>query len=439
MRATFWRTGVSSLLAGSGSGRVGGKDLITKSAGNPATKPGSRGKRWNILVTHVYLLILAACGGSVTSQKGCAVVPSTTCTVNCVTIPPPPQFLYATTTNQILAFTINQSTGALSTPLAATGPNQSTGMVASANGQLYVSDFLNDAVDGFSINSSSGALTAVTGSPFSVGSTPPGAGGLTAIQDGYLYATDLNAGTVAGFQYDFSNGTLTPVPGSPFPAGNTPVQAAQVGDQFLYVSDLNDSAGGISAFTINTQNGALTPISGSPFPTGAPGSFPGPSAMVVSSNSNFLYVALAGTANANNQIAAFAIDQTTGSLTPVPGSPFLTGNDPLQMAYVPYTATAVSFLYTANIQDGTISAFTADDTTGVLTPVSGSPYSAGTSIGSLAASATGSYFLYQSDPQAQTVRAYTMNSNTGALSPLAGSPFAAGSAPSLLTVAAGAP
>ena len=237
-------------------------------------------------------------------------------------------------------------------------------MVASLNGQLYVSDFLNDAVDGFSINASSGALTAVTGSPFAVGSTPPGAGGLTAPQDGYLYVTDLNAGTVAGFQYDFSNGTLTPVPGSPFPSGDTPVQAVQAGGLFLYVSDLNDSAGGISAFAINQQNGSLSPIFGSPFPTGAPGSFPGPSAMVVSSNNNFLYVALAGTANANNQIAAFSINQTTGSLTPLLQSPFLTGNDPLQMAYVPFTATDVGFLYTANIQDGTISAFFADNITG---------------------------------------------------------------------------
>lgn len=434
MRTTFWRTGGSALLAESGSGCGGGRDLIAKSAGNPAAKPRSRGKRWNSLVTLVYLLILAACGGS---QKGCpAVLPP--CTANCSTTSVPvPLFLYATGTNQILAFTINQSTGALSAPLVATGPNQSTGMVASLNGQVYVSDFLNDAVDGFSINSSSGALTAVTGSPFSVGSTPPGAGGLTAIQDGFLYATDLNAGTVAGFQYDSSNGTLTPVPGSPFPAGNTPVQAAQVGDQFLYVSDLNDSAGGISAFTINTQNGALTPISGSPFPTGAPGSFPGPSAMVVSSNSNFLYVALAGTANANNQIAAFSINSTTGSLTALPQSPFTTGNDPLQMAYVPITASAQGFLYTANVQDGTISAFTADDNTGVLTQVQGSPYPAGSSVGGLAAilTSTENTFLYQSDPQAMTVRAYTINGTTGELTPVSGSPFSAGGSAPMLLVA----
>jgi 6-phosphogluconolactonase len=93
--------------------------------------------------------------------------------------PPPPehQFLCATSADHVLSFTIDQSTGALGTPLAITGPNQSIGMAATLTlGHLYVSDFLNDAVDGFSINSSTGALTAVGGSPFPLGGTPPGAG-----------------------------------------------------------------------------------------------------------------------------------------------------------------------------------------------------------------------------------------------------------------------
>jgi 6-phosphogluconolactonase (cycloisomerase 2 family) len=318
-------------------------------------------------------------------------------------------------------------------------------MVASANGQLYVSDFLNDAVDGFSINSSSGALTTIANSPFSLGGTPPGAGGLSVfVENGpYLYATDVNAGMVAGFQYNSASGMLTPVPGSPFPAGNTPVQAVQAAPQatgsplFLYLSNLNDSAGGISAFAINQQNGSLSPIDGSPFPTGAPGSFPGPSATVVSVNNNFLYVALAGTANANNQIAAFSINSTTGSLTPLPQSPFTTGKDPLQMAYVPLTAGTQGFLYTGNIQDGTISAFTADNSTGVLTPVQGSPYSAGSSVGGLASilTSTENTFLYQSDPQTMTVRAYAINGTTGELTPVSGSPFSAGGSAPILLVA----
>ena len=292
-------------------------------------------------------------------------------------------------------------------------------------GHLYVSDFLNDAVDGFSINSSTGALTAVGGSPFPVGGSPPGAGGLSRFVSGgaYLYATDLNAGKVTGFTFDSSSGKITPVPGSPFPAGDTPVQAVQEGFQskFLYVSNLNDSAGGISAFTIGQGTGVLSPISGSPFPTGAPGSFPGPSALVMSGDSRFLYVALVGTASANNKIAAFAIDPSSGGLTPVPGSPFVTGSDPQQMILVPITLGPQGFLYTANVQDGTISAFTADDSTGVLTPITGSPYTSGTAVGGLtatvAATDSGTYFLYAADSQANNIRAYAVDGNTGALSP----------------------
>jgi 6-phosphogluconolactonase (cycloisomerase 2 family) len=427
------------------SSGYGESDFAAKSGGRIGMKSLSQGKLFIIFLALPSLLGLAGCN----PLKGFSL--GSGCLLGCQPPPPTPEFLYATSTNHVLAFTIDQSSGALSAPLVATGPNQSTGMVASTTGelfttgQLYVSDFLNDAVDGFSINSSSGALTEIPSSPFSLGGTPPGAGGLTVFVEGgpYLYATDLNAGTVAGFLYNSANGMLTPVPGSPFPASDTPVQAVQAAPQatgsplFLYVSNLNDSAGGISAFAINQQNGSLSPIGGSPFPTGAPGSFPGPSAMVVSVHNNFLYVALAGTANANNQIVAFSINPTTGSLTPLPQSPFTTGNDPLQMAYVPITAGSQGFLYTGSVQDGTISAFTADDSTGVLTPVQGSPYSAGSSVGGLAAilTSTENTFLYQSDPQAMAVRAYTINGTTGALTAVSGSPFAAGSAAMLLTVA----
>ena len=112
------------------------------------------------------------------------------------------------------------------------------------------------------------------------------------------------------------------------------------------------------------------------------------------------------------------------------------------MALVPVTAVSKAFLYTANIQDGTISAFTADDNTGVLTPVNGSPYPSGTSVGGLAVSLftgtiSGPPFLYAADPQSKAIRAYAIDNNTGALSPISGSPFSAGNAPLLLTAASG--
>jgi 6-phosphogluconolactonase len=127
-------------------------------------------------------------------------------------------------------------------------------------------------------------------------------------------------------------------------------------------------------------------------------------------------------ATPNNKIVAFAIDPNSGVLTTVSGSPVTTGSDPLYIALVPVTRVGFqAFLYAANVQDGTISGFTADDNTGA-----GAPYT--TSNGTL-------FFLYAADPQAQAVRAYTIDGNTGMLSPISGSPFPAGSPPALLTVA----
>jgi 6-phosphogluconolactonase len=378
-------------------------------------------------------LCLVACGKSGLGNG--SFLPS--CAPNC---PPAPEFLYATSPGAIVGFKIDQSTGALGSPVTMSGPSQSLGMAATITlGRLYVSDFTNNKVDGFSINSSTGGLTAVTGSPFSLGGTPPGAGGVSPFGSGgsYLYVTDLNAGTVAAFTDDSPNGALNTVPGSPFPAGDTPVQAviAGVQNQFLYVSNLNDSAGGISAFTIDVNTGALTPISGSPYPTGAAGSFPGPSALAISGNGQILYVALVGTTNANNKIAAFNIDTNTGALTAIPGSPFATGNAPQYMALVPVTFGNAEFLYTANVQDKTISAFIIDPTSGTLTAISGSPYHGATSLGGLAVTSNGNFFLYAADPQAKTIIAFTIDGTTGALSPVPGSPFPVGKAPTLLTVA----
>jgi 6-phosphogluconolactonase len=146
-------------------------------------------------------------------------------------------------------------------------------------------------------------------------------------------------------------------------------------------------------------------------------------------------------ATPNNKIVAFAIDPNSGVLTTVSGSPVTTGSDPLYIALVPVTRVGFqAFLYAANVQDGTISGFTADDNTGVLKPIDGSPFVSGTSVGGVAGApyttSNGTlFFLYAADPQAQAVRAYTIDGNTGMLSPISGSPFPAGSPPALLTVA----
>ena len=372
---------------------------------------------------------LVGCGGGSKQSMGCALCSGVST-----------EFLYATSPDKILEFKADPTSGALSSQTSIAGPNQSSGMTATVNGHLYVSDFLNNAVLGFTIDESKGSLMALSGSPFSLVGTAPGAGGLSVIMDNlsgldYAYATDLNAGTVDGFSLDWTSGTLTPFAGAPFPAGDTPVQAVYTGypGYFFYVSNLNDSTGGISAYNIDPGTGALTPIPGSPFPTGPAGSFPGPSAMVV--NGNFLYVALAGTVSGNNRIGALSINPNTGALSAVPGSPFTTGKDPLYMVLSLSQVINQAFLYTANIQDNTISAFTVDDTTGLLTEVNGSPYSGASTLAGLTTiyTSSGKNFLYAAD-EAGNILGYSIDGVTGELKGISGSPFSTVGSPTLLTI-----
>ena len=389
-----------------------------------------------------FQLIMLGCGSGSSPLSG----GQQGCTNNC----PPNNFLFAAGRDQIMSFKINSTTGALGPATITAGPNQSLGIFSTpTTGFLYVSDFQNDTVWAFTINPSTGALTAVSGSPFLLGGTPPGAGGFAwDLNGGYLYATDVNANAVAAFAIlgsDHPNpGALQSISGSPYSVSTNPMQATVANNglgtsQFLYVSNLNDSAGGISAFAIDPNTGALTVVPSSPFPTGTAGSLPGPSALVAvqgTGTSEFVYVALAGTVNANNKIVGFASDRNTGILTPIGGSPFTTGKNPSHMVLDP----TGKFLYVANVMDDTISGFIVDGDTGALAPMPDSPFVVGSSVGGMAAR---DRFLYVADPQGNTIKAFTIDNtsttSTGTLTPFSTPAFAAGAQPMLLTIAQTSP
>ena len=364
------------------------------------------------------LLMLAGCGSFFQQMHNC-----TTCTV--------PTFLFASELNSVSGFTLAAS-GAPSLVGSVAGPNSTEGIVVDKSASfLFVSDFQNGTVDAFTINPTSGSLSAVAGSPFSAGPAP-GAGGLAVDPSTrFLYVTQMNSAAVAGFTIAAGTGVLTPIPGSPFPTGNTPIQAiVDPSGKFLYVSNLNDAFGGVSAYTIDSTSGALTPIAGSPFP--AQTNFPGPNRMAIGGGGKFLYVGMSGTANPNNTVSAFAIDPNTGALTQITGSPFTTGSDPQDITTDP----SGKFLYTANSQDTTLSGFTIDSSSGTLTPISGFPFATLAAPAALAIDPAGQ-FLYVGESSTKGIEALSINTTTGAVTAISGSPFSPGSAVSGL--AAGKP
>lgn len=114
-------------------------------------------------------------------------------------------------------------------------------------------------VSAFTVNPSTGALTAVSGSPFAAGSNPLS---VTVDPTGrFAYVGDAVNGHVYAFSIN-STGALTAVSGSPFAAGMPGTQLSSVtvdpSGNFAYVTDF--FYGFIDAFAINAGTGALTAV-----------------------------------------------------------------------------------------------------------------------------------------------------------------------------------
>jgi 6-phosphogluconolactonase len=194
---------------------------------------------------------------------------------------------------------------------------------------------------------------------------------------------------------------LSPVPGSPFAAGSRPSAVVTVpSSRFLYVA--NAGSNDVSAFVVDATTGSLTVIAGSPFHAGG-----APSAMMASGDGSFLHVAN----GASNDISGFRIESDTGALTPVAGSPFAAGSHPSALAL------SGAFLYAANAGSDEVSAYTVDAATGALVPLAGAPFKAGPEPLALTIDATGSY-LYTVNRGDGTVSGFVIDGSSGRLSPL---------------------
>jgi 6-phosphogluconolactonase len=373
----------------------------------------------------IFLFALVDCGGGSSSRI--------------VTTPPPPapsEFLYATTNANDLVFSVDTSTGALT--LEPNGPSAPGGFGIAANPSasfLYSSNDTSGGVAGFSI-SQTGALSAVNGSPFLLPNDPPysnlnNVDSLAMHPSGqFLYAPDSPANEVAAFAIDSTTGVLTPISGSPFPVGNQPGQVAVTpSGQFLYASDDPDAGtGGIWGFTIDLSTGALTTIAGSPFPT-----FNGlnPDGLVIHPSGKFLYSAIPY----GNSVEAFTIDPTSGTLTEIPGSPFILSVGGFPAAFSIAQDPAGKFLYALGSEDGKIYGFTVDANSGALTPAAGSPYGRGSSLfaSSLIVDPAGKFLYFCGEPSTY-IGILSIDGTTGALSEASESSAYAAATPYGMTI-----
>ena len=121
--------------------------------------------------------------------------------------------------------------------------------------------------------------------------------------------------------------------------------------EFAYVLNGNP-ANTISMFTINSCTGSLTPATPATIPTGF-----NPESMVVDPSGKFVYVAnLVSNASDLATISMYTIDSITGVLTATTPPTVPTGFLPQGIAIDP----TGKFVYTANSDDNTVSMFTVD-------------------------------------------------------------------------------
>jgi 6-phosphogluconolactonase len=233
-----------------------------------------------------------------------------------------------------------------------------------------------------------------------------------------LYVVGLGLSDVQSFSVS-SSGTLsadTTVVGT----GSRP-DAIVLTRHFAYVLNAASAAqpGSISEFTVSSKGAfsqartttvlSNTTLSATPPKTGL-----NPLAMAADAKTQFIFVANQG----SNSISEYSIDGSTGLLTEATGSPFATGAGPSGLAVVSST------LFVANQGAGTISIYSFDQN-GALT-AAGSPVAAGVAPTALDVD-SGGKFLYAADQGANTVLAFTISGSS--LAPVSGSPFAAGTTP----------
>ena len=257
-------------------------------------------------------------------------------------------------------------------------------MVATPNNSLlYVGSAVGIFV--YFINSN-GSLTTPTN-----GFQPAGvfAQSLAVSPDGqWLVALDGTTQQLDIFQINSSTGALTSVT-SPATYSATsgiwqPTEVRFSPDGTLIFAALG-TAGDV-VFTFNTTTGVV-PDSRQYLPTGDKAT--GDYGLVMSAKTPYLYIARSGT---NGGVAVYNVT-SGGVLTAVTGSPFAAGSGTFSVA-LDSTGT---YVYAANRADGTVSGYTIVPATTALglslTPLTGSPYLSGKGAQAIGIDATNKYLL----------------------------------------------
>lgn len=359
--------------------------LLTLALLSCATNPGRSASNHVAYVTlpqygSVLLLNIDGAHGYITQGAQTPIVDGSTPTG--LALLPSRKFLYTANSfgDDISLYNVNgDGTLTLNQNPTPAGSGPHAAIIDPSGKYLLVTNSLSNNISVFQIDTSSGALTQIAGSPFYANASPTE---MVFTHSGqFVYVTNPGLGTVTGFA--FANGVLTQVPGSPFFSGaGAAALTVDASDFYLYVTNpsatnpsLPTTTGNVSGFNI-ASNGSLTTVPGSPFAS-VEGS--GPSAIAIDPFNRFVY---AVTPQSSASIWCFNINSLNGQLTEASGSPFNLAGGGLFALFDP----AGNFLFIGNQSGHAIEAYTYNLDSGALTLITGSPFSTGVPPGKMALS-----------------------------------------------------
>jgi 6-phosphogluconolactonase (cycloisomerase 2 family) len=230
----------------------------------------------------------------------------------------------------------------------------------------------------FYLNPVNGELAPVPGSPFATNTRSPFS--VRFHPSGRFIYVGARFSGVGAFQFDQRTGTVQPIAGSPFPAQRrTRAISIHPSGKFLYAS--NAYSNSVSAYHIDESSGALSELLGSPYSVGDFGVIDYPSLKMgdvpptaggiplsidMDPEGRFVFVPNKAAAS----VSVFAINQQTGSLQLVKGSPFFVGFNPYRLRVHP----SGHFVFVTLWSDAQMAVLSLDQDSGRLAPVEGSPF-----------------------------------------------------------------
>jgi phospholipase C/6-phosphogluconolactonase (cycloisomerase 2 family) len=343
-------------------------------------------------------------------------------------------FVYAANgaTNDISAYAIDSRTGRLSaiagSPFATGGLNPSAMAHDPQARFLFVANNGSNSISAYAINQATGALSPIQNSPFTSGESPVALAVDTT--GGYLFCANAGSDELWTYLIHPSTGVLTKLSTRSWsPADSATQLAMDNSGRFLYLA--NSGTQQIFGYIFNSSNGNLSPMAGSPFSTGASG---GPFGVAIDPLSQWAFSA-DGAANTVSQFAVGYTAGEAGALTPANPSSIPAGEDPTVISVSNFTSlpSGTSYLFALNRTSNNLSAYSVTGS-GTLSALANSPFAVGTNPAGIGADAWDGYVYVAS---AAGISAFQVKSTT--LLPVSGSPFPDPNNPQALDVIATAP